>query len=255
MAKDPMTPTTLAETILKDVPRYRLNGYDAATEPAKKGGIVFLSDILAALTAAMDPAIAERAGEVVEAAAKAQEWMRYPDDAESISLTGLAEWVNRRPASVIPALASVAQSLLAQNAALRAEVRKSAMDAVSAGCQAQEAWEAQKAALDEVEALRAEVEWWKQDDRAAWDKCEERRIAQEAAEAVAEKLRGAAQSDADLLFDAYKGLLVLRKMLDVAGLKAGVEAADSLIERMETTHPEMPGRSALRAALTTEAGE
>ena len=46
------------------MPRYRLNGYDAATEPAKEGGIVFLSDVLAALTAAMDSAIAERAGEV-----------------------------------------------------------------------------------------------------------------------------------------------------------------------------------------------
>lgn len=44
------------------------------------------------------------------------------------------------------------------------------------------------ALLARVAALRAEVEWWKQDDRAAWDKCEERRIAQKAAEAEVARL-------------------------------------------------------------------
>lgn len=53
--------------------------------------------------------------------------------------------------------ATIIYELLAQNAALRAEVRKSAMDAVSAGCQAQEAWENVGILQARVESLTAEV--------------------------------------------------------------------------------------------------
>ena len=56
-------PTDLAAALLRGVPRYRLNGYDAGTEPSKEGGIVFLSDILAALTAALAPTDAVRCAE------------------------------------------------------------------------------------------------------------------------------------------------------------------------------------------------
>lgn len=53
--------------------------------------------------------------------------------------------------------ATIIYELLAQHAALRAEVRKSAMDAVSAGCQAQEAWENVGILQARVESLTAEV--------------------------------------------------------------------------------------------------
>lgn len=64
----PMTPTTIAETILRDVPRYGTKSIGTRTFVGQddQGGMVRLADVLAALTAAMDPAIAERAGEVLE---------------------------------------------------------------------------------------------------------------------------------------------------------------------------------------------
>ena len=89
---------------------------------------------LAALTDALDPALTERAGELLP------DLQISADDGD----------IDCKEA------VSLITALLAQNAALRAEVRKSAMDAVSAGCQAQEAYEAQKAAEAERDALRAE---------------------------------------------------------------------------------------------------
>jgi len=61
----------------------------------------------------------------------------------------------------------------------------------------------------------------------------------EAAEAMVDR-------DADLLLDAYKALLVLHRMLDKHGLTAGVEAANSLANRIVAAHPEMPGRAAMK---------
>ena len=55
--------------------------------------------------------------------------------------------------------------------------------------------------------------------------------------------------DVDLLFDAYKGLLVLFRVLDTAGLTAGVEATIQLADAIVAAHPEFPARTALRATL------
>lgn len=93
-----MTPTTLAETILRDVKRYEP---DWAKEPYDRSEMVestvgdWLSrdEVLAALTAALDPAIAEKAGEEIESL---RLWNR--DDA-----------------------ADLITAILAQNAALRKE--------------------------------------------------------------------------------------------------------------------------------------
>lgn len=99
-----MTPTTLAETILRDVPiRGRINtGGNCLDE------LVFKKDVEAALTAAMDPshdnetsAIAERAGEVLPRLRKADEYEPLGHDG----------WE----------AADLITALLAQNAALRAE--------------------------------------------------------------------------------------------------------------------------------------
>ena len=97
-----MTAPNLAAAIMRDVPRYRLNGYDAATEPAKQGGIVFLSDVLAALSAAID-GVDERAGEVLE------RLRGRPDAIEDV------DRLRDEAADLITAF-------LAQNAALRGRV-------------------------------------------------------------------------------------------------------------------------------------
>ena len=57
---------------------------------------------------------------------------------------------------------------------------------------------------------------------------------------------GAVQ-EADLLFDAYKGLLVLHRLLDKIGLAAGVKATNDLADRIVAAHPEFPARASLRA--------
>lgn len=94
------------------------------------------STAIAAIPAVtVDPALSDRAVRVAEA-------LRNIGPMLDLRLSG----------------ATIIYDLLAQNAALRGEVRKSAMDAVSAGCQAQEAWEAQKAAEAQIAALTAQVE-------------------------------------------------------------------------------------------------
>lgn len=58
--------------------------------------------------------------------------------------------------------------------------------------------------------------------------------------------------DADLLLDAYKGLLVLHRMLDKAGLVAGVRATNNITDRIVAAHPEFPGLAALRGTVTPQ---
>lgn len=53
--------------------------------------------------------------------------------------------------------------------------------------------------------------------------------------------------DTQLLLDAYKGMLVLHRMLDKVGLTAGVKATNSLTDRIVAAHPEFPALAALRA--------
>lgn len=68
-----------------------------------------------------------------------------------------------------------------------------------------------------------------------------------AANARADALREAAELDADLLFDAYKAVLVLHRILDKQGLEMGVKAANEIADRIVKAHPEFPGLTALRA--------
>lgn len=165
-----MTPTTLAETILRDVP---IRGRIYTGGRINTGGncldeLVLKKDVEAALTAAMDPALTERAGEVLSRLRKADEYEPLGHDgweaadlitallaqnaalrANTVQMLDEADReYNRKTNDLIERHAE-------QLAALRAEVRKSAMDAVSAGCQAQEAWEAQKAAEARAERLEA----------------------------------------------------------------------------------------------------
>lgn len=65
--------------------------------------------------------------------------------------------------------------------------------------------------------------------------------------ARAEAAEDAATQDWNLLLDAYKGLLVLHRILDKAGLAAGADATNSLADRIVSAHPEMPALAALRA--------
>lgn len=59
-----------------------------------------------------------------------------------------------------------------------------------------------------------------------------------------------------LLFDAYKALLVLHRMMDSAGLTAGVDAAEQIADRIVSANPDFPPRTALRSpAVATEADQ
>ena len=63
-----------------------------------------------------------------------------------------------------------------------------------------------------------------------------------------------ARADIELLFDAYKALLVLHRMLDKQGLTLGVKTAEDLADRIVKAHPEFPPRTALRAAALDAKG-
>lgn len=86
-----MTPTTLAAAILRDVPRIQAFG----------GNVLSEDYVLATLTAAMDPALTERAGEVLSRLRKADEYEPLGHDG----------WE----------AADLITALLTANAALRAE--------------------------------------------------------------------------------------------------------------------------------------
>jgi len=64
---------------------------------------------------------------------------------------------------------------------------------------------------------------------------------------VAALIAEARREDAKLLLDAYKGVLVLMRILNKAGLVAGASAADQISKRIVDAHPEFPGMASLRA--------
>lgn len=68
---------------------------------------------------------------------------------------------------------------------------------------------------------------------------------------VAALIAEARREDAKLLLDAYKGVLVLMRVLDKAGLVAGASAADQISKRIVDAHPEFPGMASLRALKET----
>lgn len=158
---NPMTPTTLAAALLRDVPRYACtNAGDMEDDPF--GKFLFRNDVLAALTAALD-GVDERAGEVLE---------RLRAEKSVISTTRTFPSGDERDMVLVPhygpnllanKAADLITALLAQNAALRAE-----RDALAAG---------------DAEATRLML--------GAQKRMREYKARAVAAEAVAEKLRGA----------------------------------------------------------------
>ena len=63
-------------------------------------------------------------------------------------------------------------------------------------------------------------------------------------------LKAREKVDANLLLAAYKGLLVLHRMLSKSGLSVGAETATYITDQIAAAHPEMPGLASLRAAPT-----
>ena len=56
-----------------------------------------------------------------------------------------------------------------------------------------------------------------------------------------------AAQDVELLLSAYKGLLVLHRIMVKSGLHAGEKTTSELADRIVAAHPEFPARAALRA--------
>ena len=158
-----MTPTTLAETILRDVPRH--DAYDVMMTldgHPLPGGCAFgkwvrHADVLAALSRALDHAIAERAGEVVA------------------DLRDDAQWGT----PICTKAADLITALLAQNAALRAE-----RDALAA--------QVAEVTSDRAYIIGANDGWEAAVEQSVATPAAAAMLARaEAAEAEVEKLRGA----------------------------------------------------------------
>jgi len=97
-----------------------------------------------------------------------------------------------------------------------------------------------RAAVEAVEARLAEVEAerdaWMADSAAAWDKCEERRLLQEAAEAKLAKAMGALDNAASHHFAT---LCLMRCHLDKIEFAAVFDEADRAVARWTTTLAEI----------------
>jgi hypothetical protein len=101
-----------------------------------------------------------------------------------------------------------------------------------------------------IAAQAAEITNLQTDVRTYQDIVKDLTAENEAHAAELTRLRAQVATDADILLDAYKALLVLHRVCDKAGLFAGAEAANSIADRIVAAHPETPGRTALRAALS-----
>lgn len=110
-----MTTTTLAAAILRDVPRH------SGCEVIRPVTVIYEHEVLAVLTAAMDPALSERAGEVVE---------RLQAEKSVVSTTRTFPSGDERDMVLVPhygpnplanAAADLITALLTANAALRVE--------------------------------------------------------------------------------------------------------------------------------------
>ncbi|WWT39626.1 hypothetical protein [Microcystis phage Mel-JY03] len=135
-----MTPTTLAAALLRDVPHdYNENGERVMLE----------TEVLAALSRALDPALTERAGEVVA------------------DLRDDAQWGT----PICTEAADLITALLAQNAALRAE-RDAAREQARSNSFAGEGYvfmqQRAEAAEAEVEKLREAADWQEKQRRDAF---------------------------------------------------------------------------------------
>ena len=62
----------------------------------------------------------------------------------------------------------------------------------------------------------------------------------------ADKVRALIDADTLLLLDAYRGLMILHRILDNAGLAAGVKATENIAGRIVAAHPEFPAITAMR---------
>ena len=104
-----------------------------------------------------------------------------------------------------------------------------------------------------VDALATKSAMINMGEKIAWGS--ETALMDKAADAITRLSRALAsetakrEADTDLLFDAYKGLLVLFRVLDKAGLTAGADTTNALANAIVAKHPEFPARTALRATL------
>lgn len=134
--------TNLSAALLRDVPRYTKNSYP---NTAENGYLMHSDDVLAALSRALDPALAERAG-------------AYSDRLRSSCFLAFDDGTNDY--GTAPLAADLLTALLAQNAALRAE-RDEALEWLSASqgyiADAVFALDKQEKAEAEVEKLRTET--------------------------------------------------------------------------------------------------
>lgn len=95
---------------------------------------------------------------------------------------------------------------------------------------------------DEAADRNAELEAEVQRLNAGWQTANQAALEAQLAAATAGRV-----DDVDLLFDAYKGLLVLHGILDRMGLALGSATANRIADKIVLAHPEFPPRAALRA--------
>lgn len=167
------TTTTLAAALIAGVPRY-WQASNRSLQPATDGEWLSRADVLSALTAAMDPALSERAGEVLDSLAV------LADMADLFSAPLLDDDDRPEMTVALERIVAAVPALLAQNAALRAE-RDAAITIA-------------ETAIAEADTLRAERDEARKQARSNSFAGEGYVFMQqraEAAEAKVEKLRGA----------------------------------------------------------------
>lgn len=139
-----------------------------------------------------------------------------------------------------------AQAIVAQQ--VKARIRALAPDAGTAEL-AKLRERAEKAEQERV------AEWNRRRDAdgsrdAARAACDTMRAERDTLAAENASLKAREKVDANLLLAAYKGLLVLHRMLSKSGLSVGAETATYITDQIAAAHPEMPGLASLRAAPT-----
>lgn len=212
--------SNLAETILRDVKRYSLTQLG----PVEGGQWLHYPDVLAALTAALNPALSERAGEVLEGVSDgAWKVVRNRDktlnvvsgadadgDTHKICLVNGADEANAR---FIAWCREGVPALLAQNAALRAER------------------DAQRRDLEKtIRNQRAELRRLQALERVHWQSVERWRGTREGLEGKVK----AAEAERDALISQHAVMMMERDaaLFDVEAAEAQNAALTARVERL-----------------------
>lgn len=233
-----MTPTTLAAAILRDVPRYGTDPDDCdGFIPTPDGAWLDRDEVLAAITAAMDPAIAERAGEVVKAL--------------RACANGIGSFKTQKgDFGLCDDAADLITALLTANAALRAERDVSNELGRAFEEDAGQQRERAEAAEAERDALRAKVARMEgaADRVRAASAIEHARASQFAAEAKVARLEGALRWAHDTLWEINPNNYDHDEVCKLND--ASVEVILGIAPLIGETHGKSPEWWAERAALT-----